>query len=706
MKQNSPVVLIYPPPSDPTQPYTSLPTLTAHLRAHGFSVVQRDVGIEAFNHICTEKSLRSAFAQAQRLRVDALPEAHRKTFLARRSRLALAVEFLSHHIDTAAAVMRSQASFENLERYRWACRLMALACDVFSLPHHPTLLTPNNYLGDIDYSKEGIFRATTPGQSNAFHDYFKTEVIPSVLEQRPLLVGISVTYHFQMVPAFTLARMLKAAAPALQVVMGGAVLARMEDHLISDADWFDFADYFVVGEGETALLNLVESLAYDTPLGPTPNLIRRERGATVYGDTCFTEDFAHLPCPDYRGLDLEAYFSPEPVLLMPTTRGCYYGKCTFCDVSRQTRTVYRPLSRTDVAENLMTLHQRHGAKRFFLCDDAVPMKNMLEVARVVEESLPSATWQAEARLEKPMTREFMDAIYRGGCRELIFGFESASQRVLDLMHKHNKVETDQLILKACADAGIAVNLQTFIGLPGETAEEASSTIRYLLEHEHQIASIGFGTFSLYKDTPIYKDPERYQVTAISTPMEGNLLASLDFVPLSGMSRAEAEALHDDAIARFGEIYATRSVLLGGASGAHSLLQLSYLGYDKLYGRWRAVDDLGKASDWLEWIPDRSDCELSDSAQACCVFSQRSGVEVELGADERACFIACDGKSSIDDIASMLSSTTASPDFDVDAFATAATALRRLVCMQVLHLMPYRATAPAHQPSTAPHLHAA
>jgi hypothetical protein len=218
------------------------------------------------------------------------------------------------------------------------------------------------------------------------------------------------------------------------------------------------------------------------------------------------------------------------------------------------------------------------------------MNNMLEVAELVTTSLPDITWQAEARLEKTMTPEFLERVRRGGCRQLMFGFESTSQRVLDLMAKKNRVEIDQRVLAACVEAGIAINLQTFIGLPGETREEAEQTIQYLVENERDIASFGFGVFSLYKDTPIYNEPEKHGATAISIPIQHNLLAACDFVPLSGMSRDEANALHDRALERLTPIYETRSLLLGGAAGAHSLLQFSGREYQELYRSWRSYDE--------------------------------------------------------------------------------------------------------------------
>jgi anaerobic magnesium-protoporphyrin IX monomethyl ester cyclase len=688
MNMRKPVVLLYPSPSDPTQPYTSLPALTAHLRASGVPVIQRDVGVETFNRICRSAYLAQAYTRGKTVSVTEIVQEHRSTFEARRKRLSSCAEYVIMNVERAVAVMRSRNAFENLPTYRWATSVLGLAMDIASLPHHPTVLSPSNYQAAIDYSKRGLFRAAQKGRENVFHDIFFNETVPSILEASPLLVGISITYHFQLIPAFTLARLLKSAAPTVPIVMGGAYLSRIEDHLKSDADWFDFADYFVVGEGETALLHLTQALESGTT--PTPaminNLISCKGGVPFYSNTCFTEAFEYLPCPDYQGLDLEAYLSPEPVLLMPTTRGCYYGKCTFCDVSRQTRTVYRPLARTRVAENLLTLHQLYGAKRFFFCDDAVPMKNMLEAAGLVTEHLPEITWQAEARLEKQMTPDFLATIYAGGCRELIFGFESASQRVLDLMRKHNRVETDKQVLLSCAQAGMAVNLQTFIGLPGETEEEARMTVDYLLSQERNIASIGFGVFSLYKDTPIYREPDKYHATEISTPILDNLVTSLDFVPTSGMTREAADSVYKEAMEKFQRVFATRSQLLGGASGAHSLLQLSYFSFEELHHEWSRIDHLHVDQDWLNWAPQSEGlvCGDADTGNGkLWLFNQVTAEQAEVGADVFKLIEDCDGSRTIDDLATRHALTEKADSVALKEFACHAKALRMLVSSQVL-----------------------
>lgn len=581
-----PVLLVYAPPSDPTQSYTSLPTLTAYLRAHGIPVIQRDLGIEVLDQILDAGALSAARTRAQsvahRLQGDA-------SFEKRFEKTMLAAKTVIEEIDRAKAVMRSSTAFYNLERYRWATNIIELATDLFSLPYHPTQLSVANYVQNVNLNVGGLHAAIADPAVNLFTDIFDHDFIGELLAAGPRLVAISVTYHFQVVPAFTLARAIKRLSPETPITMGGAIIARMESHLLADPRMFTYVDHFVVGEGESALLHLARMIEDGTPLELAPNQISLVNGVPTGHNLSYVEPIRQLPALDFEGLDLARYLSPEPVILLPTSRGCYWGKCTFCDVSRQTRQVYRPHNRSTVVRDMLNLRERYGVRRFFFCDDAVPLGTMREVSERVACDFPDATWQAEVRLEKGFTREFIATLHQGGCRQLMFGLESRSQRVLDRMLKNNTFARDDQIIRDCGEAGIGLNLQTFIGLPTETREEAEATVEFLLENERYLSSIGFGLFSLWKETPIYNHPDEHGVKDIFIPIENSLLSECEFETTSGMTRAEATQLYEAALLRIEPVFRTRSHYIGGASGSHSLLHFSELGFEAVRAHWSKMD---------------------------------------------------------------------------------------------------------------------
>ena len=494
MSEIGPVLLISPPPSDPTQPYSSLPTLTGFLRNRGVKVIQRDLGIDLLDMLLTPSALMTAHDCAMN-RAGTMEGESEDNYLERYCGIIGLSDYIIGHVDDAKRVMHDTTLFYDIQQYQWASNILGLACELLSLPYHPTRLFPYSYETEIELSYRGLAEGCSRKEDNLFLALFEQKILPQIKKISPLFVGISTTYDFQMVPAFSLSRLIKKSLPELHVNIGGAFIQGMETQLLNDPRWFEFADSFVVGEGETALFMLADSLSNGRELGQVPNLITMQEGRPYASNLRWYEDITKLPCPDYDGLPLDRYLSPEVVLLLASTRGCYYGRCAFCDVAKNTKAFHRQMGHDQFIAHVLELHEKYGCKRFFICDDAMPPAKMREMARLVTERLPEVTWQTEARFEKSLTPEFVSTLKKGGCRQLSFGFESASQRVLNLMNKNNVVEEDRKILISCAENGIAVNLQTFIGFPTESRDEAGETINFLIENERYIASIGFGIFA-------------------------------------------------------------------------------------------------------------------------------------------------------------------------------------------------------------------
>lgn len=657
MKNNkNPIVILYPPPSDPTQSYTSLPSLTGYLRSYGFQVVQRDLSIELFSSILTKEFLSNAAAcalsRAQKS-IDSPNEINRN-FINHFNDLFFLTDYIIDHINEAREIMKDAKKFYILEQYNWAVNIIFTACELASLSCHPTIIYPNNYKSTIDLTIKNLLDATKKNPENFYYDLFEKKIIPEIIKLNPLLVGLSITYHFQIIPALTLSRLLKTTAPGLHVTIGGAIVSRMESQLLCNSEVFQFADTFVIGEGETALRLLSESLLKKQIPYQIPNLITKVNGRPCLSHSGYIEDIGKLPCPDFDGIELESYFSPEPVILIPSSRGCYHGKCTFCDVSMNTRSVHRPIRRLQFSQNIKSLYARYGVRRFFFCDDAVPPKNLLEISKLVSEECPDITWQAEVRFEKTFTEDFVKTIKNGGCRQLMFGLESTSQRVLDKMNKNNIVENDLKVLELCKKNGIAVNLQTFIGFPTETHEEANQTIKFLINNERNIASIGFSTFSLYNRTPVFENPHDYGVNSISSPLQNSLVSGLDFRTSSGLSREDVQTLHDSALEKLKPIYLTRSHYLAGASGAHSLLHFSHYGYDEMYKNWKNLDSvISNYPDLYDMIPEISSdvfLKFNTYSSSYPVFHKRTGNRVYLSKQEGELLQLCDGQLSVGKLA--------------------------------------------------------
>jgi hypothetical protein len=251
------------------------------------------------------------------------------------------------------------------------------------------------------------------------------------------------------------------------------------------------------------------------------------------------EDLDALPTPDFDGLPLDKYLSPNLVMLLPISRGCYWRKCTFCTVSEATNKRYRQRRADLVVQDIKKLMEKYKSPYFFFSVDVMPAKSMKKLSRMLLDEEVECFWQLEVRLDPAFEFTLCDLMARAGCRNLMFGMESANQRVLDLMEKGTHAIQFPTILRGCKSAGIATTLFCITGFPSETVEEAEDTLNFVLRHRDLITSATFSTFSLHEGSPVQQNPERFGITKVHKT-EKDLRKDYRYDVSEGQSMGEAE----------------------------------------------------------------------------------------------------------------------------------------------------------------------
>lgn len=343
------IALINPPLGSVEQPFLALAALQGHLKAHGYSEVRIwDVSQRILTRMLSGAYLRKVldglepriarFEQESQLSgIDIL--AYEAAIRGRAAALAAIAQ-----IDDAVATLRDAKRFYVIEAYRAAMDAVDQAFEAVSGLSFPEAISRRNYTGsllqDLDTDDELRAYLTEPERCLFHAEYLRGE-LQEIVASQPAVVGLSATFQDQFLPALVLARLLKQALPSAFVVMGGAFLASRLAEIRRRPWLFDYVDAMVVGEGETALLELVEALEHGSDLTGVPNLLRR-RGATVeLSDRQVTEDLSELHLPDYTGYDISLYLAPGWDVLYDPTRGCYWNQCAFCTVSISTRRAAR-----------------------------------------------------------------------------------------------------------------------------------------------------------------------------------------------------------------------------------------------------------------------------------------------------------------------------------------------------------------------------
>lgn len=552
------VLLIFPPSWHPSQPYLSLPSLASFLRQNGISeVIQMDLNIELLDILLTQKTCNEFYQKLiDKLRcMDSSIETSRRGIFTEKRQILIdaaeAIPAIIEKIEPAKNILRSE-EFYDLERYMESIHTINESLQIISALYYPSSMTAlSNNMRYSVYSSQEIFAALEDEEENIFLNLYKENVLSSILETSPDLLGISITNTSQIIPGLTLAKLIKRQNKEIHITVGGSVFTKLIENLKKVVGLFSIVDSFIVFEGEHALLELAGQVSGKKDFKKVPNLVYRENGVTKINEPFYSEDLNALPMPDFDGIPMKLYLSPAPVLPVQTSRGCYYRKCTFCNLHLDHRN-FRT-RRTDLLmEDIRTLSQKYHTQYFFFTDESVPINKLREISKSLLENQWNVKWMAGVRFESAFDGDLFEMMSKSGCQKLVFGLESYNQRVLDLMKKGTRTDVVERILDECLKAGISFHLYTIVGFPTETEKEAIETLDFVLRKEY-LFSRGFSClpslFGMEKDSPITKNPDEYKIRSLMSPKSEDLGLGYFYEVEEGMSPEEAEGMYDYVISR-------------------------------------------------------------------------------------------------------------------------------------------------------------
>jgi radical SAM superfamily enzyme YgiQ (UPF0313 family) len=395
------------------------------------------------------------------------------------------------------------------------------------------------------YVSSEVLDAVRDTQVNVYRDVFEHILRPAIETERPAVIGLSVVLQQQLFSTMTFCALIKEHFPNIHVTIGGNTVTRLRDVLPNKPELFALFDSAVIYEGETAFLQLIEAVGAGRDLAGIPNLLYRDQSGIHTSSLTYAEDMSALPPPDFEGLPLEKYFVPDRILPYLATRGCYWGRCEFCDHGEGYTAGYRTKKIDQIIDEIRELETKYRTRHFHFTDESYPPALFRKLTRRLVETNMDILWTTHMRFEKSLLEEsvWTDAA-ASGCRYLHFGFESGNERVLKLMDKATTGDVIRRSLQLSAEVGIWNHVMGFFGFPGETREDATSSIRFLEDNRDLVHSIGFGTFDLSRHTPVAKNPEKFGVTPYVNP-EWDLALDYYYTVKEGLSVEEAERVFED-----------------------------------------------------------------------------------------------------------------------------------------------------------------
>ncbi|CCQ90994.1 conserved hypothetical protein, putative radical SAM [Nitrospina gracilis 3/211] len=549
---NKKVMLIFPPEWVPTAPYLALPSLAAVLRQNGIPTVLKDINVEAFDHYFTQNYLEFVRERIQG-RLMRLMEKEQKEGLTDEERqlkegfIQYTYVDIPHHakkVERAKEITRGPEFYE-VEKLEWALNAFREVMEFISISYYPASINFYPVESNLNvyrpWVSEDLFRAPHDRDVNIYIDLCERLVYPAIDEEQPDVIGISIGTPVQLMAGMTFAQLIRKKYPDIHVTVGGNITTRLKDEIAKKPKFFDRAFHSLVAyEGEHALVELVRALEDGRPLSDVPNLIwKDETGQVRVNDKLHTERVNELPIPDFDGMPFDKYFVPDKILPYLGTRGCYWGKCTFCDHGAGYIDQYRAKHADRIIEELKEMKEKYQAKHILFTDESFPPALFRKLPPMMIDAKLDLFWTTLIRFEESLLDpECWEMAAKSGCRSLYFGLESANERIIKLVKKDTKIDVAIKNLNEAKRVGIWSHVMGFFGFPSETQEEAEDTRRFLLDNQDIIHSVEMYFFVLYKHAPVWDMMEETKIDVQVNP-EHDLALDYYYTPENGLSIPEA-----------------------------------------------------------------------------------------------------------------------------------------------------------------------
>ncbi len=563
------VLSVIPPMTQLNTPYPSTAYLTGFLRSRGVDAVQEDLALALVLRLLSPAGLPPL-----RDAVQALPTARHtaqtRQFIDEYPRYAATVArvigflqgrdpTLAHRINTRFFLPEGER-FRSLEIYQqlyaedadplaWAFGALGLQDKA---RHLATL-----YLNDLaDVLRDAVdprfefvryaeqlatsqpsfdpLASALAAPPNLIDDTLRQLTVEALDRHQPQVVLLSVPFPGAVYAALRIAQTIKAKHPSITTVLGGGFV-NTELRELAEPRLFDHIDHVTLDAGERPLLALLEHLQGKRSASRLVRTFTRDTatGAVRYTNWAEPEvPFDEVGTPTWDGLPLDRYLSLLDMLnpmnrlwsdgrwnKLTVAQGCYWKKCSFCDVTLDYISRYEAASASTLVDRIQTIVDETGQTGFHFVDEAAPPKALRALAEELQRRQLEISWWGNIRFEKTFTPSLAQQLADSGCIAISGGLEVASDRLLALMKKGVSVEQVARVTKGFADAGILVHAYLMYGFPTQTVQDTVDALEYVrqLFENGCIHSGFFHRFACTVHSPVGQNPEAYGITLLPLP---------------------------------------------------------------------------------------------------------------------------------------------------------------------------------------------
>jgi len=576
------VLSLIPPMTQLNTPYPSTAYLTGFLRSRGIAATQEDLALALVLKLFTPAGLEAVRAKAL-VQPEAQRSASVHAFLDQfdhyRSTIGPAIAYLqgrdstlAHRI-SARRLLPEGPRFAALDAYvddgsgdplAWAFG----ALGVQDKARHLCTL----YLNDLaDVLRDAVdprfefvryaeslassqptfdpLAAALAAPPTLVDDLLRELTLATIHRHQPTLVLLSVPFPGSVYAAFRIAQTIKAHHPHIRIALGGGFV-NTELRELSDPRVFDFVDFVTLDAGERPVLSLIEHLQGRRGRQRLQrSFVRSDDGAVQYVNLGEPDiGFEDVGTPTWDGLPIDNYLSLLDMLnpmhrlwsdgrwnKLTVAHGCYWKKCSFCDVSLDYIGRYETATAGKLADRIQAIVEETGQTGFHFVDEAAPPKALKALAEELIRRQLNISWWGNIRFEKTFTPELAELLAQSGCIAMSGGLEVASDRLLALMKKGVSVEQVARVTKGFSDAGILVHAYLMYGFPTQTLQDTVDALEYVrqLFENGCIQSGFFHRFSCTVHSPVGQNPAEYGIRLIPLPPVSFAKNDIGFIDPTG-----------------------------------------------------------------------------------------------------------------------------------------------------------------------------
>jgi len=421
------------------------------------------------------------------------------------------------------------------------------AVDFYGLENYNLLINnPNDsYISQMVFSKH-VFPVHFKENKDKFEDFFKNiiskncdlfsfeefveltdkflDFIYNKIDWKQFdLIGFTLNYG-QTLPSLALSKKIKEDHPDIKIVIGGStVLENLGRIFLGNFEWVDFV---VSGEGEEALYKLAEGREYSI----VPNLFYREKEEILQSKENSCIDMNNLSYPDFTSYyqvlttckpEVKQYFQLNGRLPIEFSRGCWWNKCSFCNLKVQHKN-YREKDIKRFVDELSFLSDKYRMLSFQVIANTLPLKDYKELCKKIISLNKDFNLYTEARAGR-LKRKDYSLLKKAGFNNIQTGIETFSSNYLKKIKKGVQLIDNIAALKFCRENNIRNHYNLIVNYPNEEKIDFDQTKENIQLFEDYLDPPDISYFIIVYGSEIYNNPEIFNIKKINHTKTNNLM---------------------------------------------------------------------------------------------------------------------------------------------------------------------------------------